>query len=71
MAKFKYRRKNSEWRSFMGLNYSKLSSINQIKCFGFSWLMKKLKRDGSDYKLTKQDLDDIETAYEFQTSDLN
>ena len=31
----------------------------------------KLKRDGSDYKLTKQDLDDIETAYEFQTSELN
>ena len=29
------------------------------------------KRDGSDYKLTTQDLDDIETAYEFQTSDLN
>ena len=26
----------------------------------------KLKRDGSNYKLTKQDLDDIETAYEFQ-----
>ena len=33
--------------------------------------MKKLKRDGSDFKLTKQNLDDIETAYEFQTSDLN
>ena len=31
----------------------------------------KLNRDGSDYKLTKQDLDDIETAYEFQTSELN
>ena len=28
-------------------------------------------RDGSDYKLTKQDLDDIETAYEFQSSELN
>ena len=27
--------------------------------------------NGSDYKLTTQDLDDIETAYEFQTSDLN
>ncbi len=31
----------------------------------------KLMRDGSDYQLTKQDLDDIETAYEFQTSDIN
>ena len=30
----------------------------------------KLKRYGSDYKLTKKDLDDIETAYEFQTSEL-
>jgi len=36
-----------------------------------AWVEEKLKRDGSDYKLTKQDLDDIETAYEFQTSDLN
>ena len=35
------------------------------------WVEEKLKRDGSDFKLTKQDLDDIETAYEFQTSDLN
>ena len=31
----------------------------------------KLNRDGSDYELAKQDLDDIETAYEFQTSELN
>ena len=36
-----------------------------------AWVEEKLKRDGSDYKLTKQDLDDIETAYEFQTSALN
>ena len=36
-----------------------------------AWVEEKLKRDGSDYKLTKQDLDDIETAYEFQTSELN
>tara|TARA_A100001015_G_scaffold268129_1_gene318743 strand:- start:250 stop:405 length:156 start_codon:yes stop_codon:yes gene_type:complete len=35
------------------------------------WVEEKLKRDGSEYELTKQDLDDIETAYEFQTSDLN
>ena len=36
-----------------------------------AWVEEKLNRDGSDYKLTKQDLDDIETAYEFQTSELN
>ena len=27
--------------------------------------------DGSDYKLTRQDIDDIEIAHEFQISDLN
>ena len=31
----------------------------------------KLKREGSSYELTKDDLEDIELAYEFQTSDLN
>tara|TARA_B100000945_G_scaffold293571_1_gene269608 strand:- start:269 stop:484 length:216 start_codon:yes stop_codon:yes gene_type:complete len=33
------------------------------------WVEEKLKREGSDYRLTKQDLDDIETAHEFQTID--
>ena len=42
---------------------------NLAECI--AWVEEKLKRDGSDYKLTKQDLDDIETAYEFQTSDFN
>ena len=31
----------------------------------------KLKREGSSYELTKEDLEDIEMAYEFQTSDIN
>ena len=35
-----------------------------------TWVEEKLRREGSEYKLTKQDLDDIETAHEFQTSDL-
>ncbi len=34
-----------------------------------NWVEEKLKRDGSDYKLTKQDIDDIEIAHEFQTVD--
>ena len=34
-----------------------------------NWVEEKLKRDGSDYKLTKQDIDDIEIAHEFQTGD--
>ena len=42
---------------------------NLAECI--AWVEEKLKTDGSDYKLTKQDLDDIETAYEFQTSDFN
>ena len=34
------------------------------------WVKDKLEREGSNYKLTKDDLDDIEMAYEFQTSDV-
>ena len=34
------------------------------------WVKDKLKREGSSYELTKDDIDDIELAYEFQTSDL-
>ena len=34
-------------------------------------LKDKLKREGSTYKLTKEDLEDIKIAYEFQTSDVN
>tara|TARA_Y100001978_G_scaffold50221_1_gene45006 strand:- start:357 stop:575 length:219 start_codon:yes stop_codon:yes gene_type:complete len=35
------------------------------------WVKDKLRREGSNYQLTKEDLEDIEMAYEFQTSDLN
>ena len=35
-----------------------------------NWVEEKLRREGSEYKLTKQDLEEIETAHEFQTSDL-
>ena len=35
------------------------------------WVKDKLKREGSSYELTKEDLDDIAMAYEFQTSDIN
>ena len=35
------------------------------------WVKDKLKREGSSYELTKEDLEYIEMAYEFQTSDLN
>ena len=35
------------------------------------WVKDKLKREGSSYELTKEDLEDIEMAYEFQTSDIN
>ena len=31
----------------------------------------KLKREGLSYELTKDDIEDIELAYEFQTSDRN
>ena len=36
-----------------------------------NWVKDKLKREGSTYKLTKEDLEDIKIAYEFQTSDVN
>ena len=36
-----------------------------------NWVKNKLKREGSSYELTKEDLEDIEMAYEFQTSDIN
>ena len=35
------------------------------------WVQEKLKREGSLYKLTCEDIKEIEFAYEFQTSDLN
>ncbi len=35
-----------------------------------SWVEDKLKREGSNYELTKEDLEDIEIAHEFQTSDI-
>ncbi len=35
------------------------------------WVKDKLKRDGSIYELSREDLKDIEMAYEFQTSDIN
>ena len=33
------------------------------------WVKDKLKRVGSSYELTKEDIEDIELAYEFRTSD--
>ena len=36
-----------------------------------SWVKDKLKREGSNYVLSKEDLEDIEMAYEFQTSEVN
>jgi len=35
------------------------------------WVEEKLKREGSSYELTREDLEDIEIAHEFQTSDIN
>ena len=35
------------------------------------WVKDKLKREGSSYELTREDLEDIEMAYEFQISDIN
>ena len=35
------------------------------------WVKENLKREGSDYELTKEDIEDIEIAHEFQTSDIN
>jgi len=34
-----------------------------------SWVEEKLEREGSNYKLTKDDLEDIELAYDFRTSE--
>ena len=36
-----------------------------------SWVKDKLKREGSNYQLTKEDIEDIEMAYEFHTSEVN
>ena len=36
-----------------------------------AWVKEKLKREGSSYELTREDLEDIEIAHEFQTSDIN
>ena len=36
-----------------------------------SWVKDKLKRECFSYELTKEDLEDIKMAYEFQTSDIN
>ena len=33
------------------------------------WVKDKLKREGSNYALTKEDIEDIALAYEFRTSD--
>ena len=35
------------------------------------WVKDKLEREGSSYELTKDDIEDIELAHEFQTSELN
>ena len=35
------------------------------------WVKEKLKREGSSYELTKEDLEDIVMAYEFHTNDIN
>ena len=42
---------------------------NLEECIG--WVKDKLNREGSSYELTREDLEDIEMAYEFQTSDIN
>ena len=36
-----------------------------------AWVEEKLKREGSSYELTREDLEDIEIAHEFQTSEIN
>ena len=36
-----------------------------------SWVKDKLKKEGSSYELTKNDLEDTEIAYEFQTRGIN
>ena len=35
------------------------------------WVKDKLNREGSSYELSREDLEDIKMAYEFQTSDIN
>ena len=35
------------------------------------WVKDKLKREGSSYELSREDLEDIEMAYKFQTSHIN
>ena len=35
------------------------------------WVKDKLKREDSNYQLTKEDLEDIEMVYDFQTSEVN
>ena len=35
------------------------------------WVKNKLEREGSNYDLTKEDIEYIELAYEFRTSDNN
>tara|TARA_B100000212_G_scaffold187424_1_gene141408 strand:+ start:138 stop:362 length:225 start_codon:yes stop_codon:yes gene_type:complete len=35
------------------------------------WVNDKFKREGSSYELTREDIEDIVLAYEFQTSGLN
>ena len=42
---------------------------NLEECIG--WVKDKLKRESSGYELTKEDLEDIKMAHEFQTSDIN
>ena len=36
-----------------------------------AWVEEKLNREGSSYELTREDLEDIEIAHEFQTSEIN
>jgi len=35
------------------------------------WVKDRLNREGSSYELTKEDIEDIQIAYEFQTSDIS
>tara|TARA_Y100000589_G_scaffold2788_1_gene2665 strand:- start:4511 stop:4729 length:219 start_codon:yes stop_codon:yes gene_type:complete len=42
-------------------------NLNESIC----WVKDVLRREGSNYELTKEDLEDIKMAYEFQTSDIN
>tara|TARA_Y100001968_G_scaffold159658_1_gene145960 strand:+ start:137 stop:340 length:204 start_codon:yes stop_codon:yes gene_type:complete len=36
-----------------------------------AWVEEKLQREGSNYELTREDIEDIEIAHEFQTSDIS